>query len=292
MNRISRWLCAATIAAASAIACASALGPDGEAGRFHPGKFVWFDLATDDLPGARAFYGAVFGWDFRAVDGAPASYTLIEHEGGKVGGVFRQARPPGAPVGSRWIALMSVADPAKSAQYVQQNGGQVLLAPKTVAGRGTHAVFRDPQGAMFGVLAASGGDPSDDPVKDGDIFWLDLFAADPAKAATFYAGIAGYAISEVEAAPGHKRIVLASEDIARAGIVPVPGKFGPGWMPYILVEDLSAALDRVRAANGRVVVAPRDDLLAGRLAVIADPNGGVVGVIDWPERVAGNGAAK
>lgn len=83
------------------LAEASPLGPDGEPGRAHPGKFVWFDLATDDQAGARAFYGTVFGWRFRPVEGASSSYTLIEHEGGKVGGMFLQSRPPGASVGPR-----------------------------------------------------------------------------------------------------------------------------------------------------------------------------------------------
>ena len=282
----SRLAMGVLLALSSVLAHPAPLGPDGELGRACPGKFIWFDLATEDPAGARAFYGAVFGWQFRPVDKAPASYTLIEHAGGKVGGMFRQSRPPGAPVGSRWLALISVADPAKAAQYVQQRGGKVLLAPVTVSGRGTHAVFRDPQGAVFGVLAASGGDPPDDPVTDGDVFWLDLFAKDPAQAASFYAGLAGYEVDESEAASGHKRWLLATDGIARAGIVDLaPGKFEPGWLPYILVDDVPETLDQVRRAGGKVVVAPRADLLDGNLAVIADPNGGVVGVVNWVLRV-------
>jgi len=269
-----------------AFACASPLGPDGEPGRFHPGKFVWFDLATDDPDGARAFYGAVFGWRFQPVAKAPASYALIDDGGTKIGGMFRQARPAGAPVGSRWLPLMSVADPGKAAQYVREHGGKVLLAPVTVAGRGTHAVFRDPQGAVFGVLAASSGDPPDDPVSDGDIFWLDLFTPDPSRAADFYVGLANYEVSETDTLAAHRRRMLSTESIARAGVVALPpGKQGPGWLPYILVDDVSTALDRVRRAGGKVVVEPRADLLDGNLAVVADPNGGSVGIVNWTERV-------
>jgi len=287
---ISRLAVAAVFALLSTLAQASPLGPDGESGRFYPGKFVWFDLATEDLAGARAFYGAVFDWQFRPVENAPASYTLIEHEGGKIGGMFRHTRPPSAQVGSRWLALMSVPDAEKAAQYVVEHGGKVLLAPKTVAGRGTHAVFRDPEGAVFGVLAASGGDPPDDPVTDGDVFWLDLFTPDPAKAASFYAGLGGYAVSESRTSSGRPRWVLASEGIARAGIVLLPpGKVGAGWLFYILVEDVPETLDRVRGAGGKVVVEPRPDLLDGKLAVIADPLGGVVGVVDWEIRVDAKG---
>ena len=46
---------------AATLAHAGALGPDGVPGRPLPGKFIWFDLATDNLPAARAFYREVFG---------------------------------------------------------------------------------------------------------------------------------------------------------------------------------------------------------------------------------------
>jgi predicted enzyme related to lactoylglutathione lyase len=283
---IARFGTGILLVLAWALACGTPLGPDGEPGRIHPGKFTWLDLATDDPDGARAFYGAVFGWRFQPVDKAPASYTLIDDGGAKIGGMFKQSRPLGAPVGSRWLALMSVPDPAKAAQYVREHGGKVLLAPVTVAGRGTHAVFRDPQGAVFGVLAASGGDPPDDAVSDGDIFWLDLFTTNPSQAEAFYAGLVDYQVSETETASGHTRRILASEGIARAGIVTLAGdKSGPGWLPYILVDDVPATLNRARRAGGKVVVEPRADLLDSNLAVIVDPNGGTLGIVNWTERV-------
>src|ERR1700756_1843259 len=104
---VSLALAAAVFAMA---AVASPLGPDGDAGRRLPGKFVWLELATENPASARAFYGAVFGWKFREVEGAPASYTLVENESGKVAGLFKHARPASATVGARWLALISVPD--------------------------------------------------------------------------------------------------------------------------------------------------------------------------------------
>jgi len=250
--------------------------------RRHTGRFVWFDLASDDPAGARAFYGAVFGWRFETVAGTAKDYTLIRNDEGSVAGLFRQARPPGAPVGARWLSWISVPDPALSAQRVVQLGGQVLVPPGAVSDRGTHALFRDPQGAVFGVLAASGGDPPDDPVQAGDVFWLDLLTPDPARAAAFYAALIGYEVSESAPGEAPQRRVLSSEGIARAGIVALPPAAArPGWLPYILVDDLAAALRRVGAAGGRIVLAPRAEWLRGQLAVIVDPNGGVIGLVDW-----------
>ena len=281
-----RHLLAVLVLAAHLGASAGPLGPDGEPGRAHPGKFVWLDLATEDPATAQAFYGKVFGWRFKAAAGAPSSYTIIEDATGKVGGMFRQARPAGATVGSRWIALMSVMSPEAAAAYVRRSGGEVLLAPTLVEGRGTHAVFRDPQGAVFGVLAASGGDPPDDPVEDGDIFWLDLFVPAPGEAARFYSGLAGYDAVEATTQDGRKRWILATGEIARAGIVQLPpSRSGAGWLPYILVDDVKAAMARARAAGGKVVAEPRGDVLGGNLAVIADPMGGAIGLVNYVTRV-------
>lgn len=278
-----RFTLAAAIALALHVTAASSspLGPEGAPGQRHSGKFIWYDLATEDVESARAFYGAVFGWKFREVPGAPASYTLIENSSGKVGGLFRQARPPGATVGARWLSLMSVEDVEKAATMVKARGGEVLLAPRAVAGRGTHAVFRDPEGAVFGVLANEGGDPPDSPVDDGDVFWLDLFAHDPAKAAAFYAALGGHAVEAGEIA-GRKRTQLSTQGIARAGIARLPANADkPGWLPYVLVSDVPATVARARAAGGKVVLAPRGDLLDGQLAVIADPFGGLTGIVNW-----------
>lgn len=273
-------------------ALAAPLGPDGVAGRTLPGKFVWLDLATEDPASARAFYGAVFGWKFRDAAGAPVPYSLFENANGKVAGVFRHTRRTGSPVGSRWLALISVADPRAAARLVQERGGQVLVPPNTIRGRGTHAVFQDPDGAVFGVLASEDGDPADTPVRDGDVFWVDLFAPDPAKSAEFYAAIVGYQVDVGEVA-GRKRTLLSTNGIARAGVTQLPANAKrPAWLPYILVDDVRATLERAWKAGGSVVMQPRADLLAGNLAVIADPQGGVIGVVNWVGDPREAGAAR
>ena len=268
---------------AALLAHAGALGPDGTPGRPIPGKFIWFDLATENLPAARVFYREVFGWTFREVAGAPAGYTLIENGNDKVGGMFEMARPQGARVGARWISLISVADPEAAMRTVRSRGGEVLMTPRRVAGRGTHAVFRDPQGAVFGVLASSGGDPADDPVVDGDVYWLDLFTPDPPAAGAFYADVAGYQVGQGRTNMGPPRWYLVTGSVARAGIVAQMGQgLAPAWLPYILVSDVAGTVERAQKAGGKVLVAPNPNRLNGKLAVIADPSGGVLGVVDAP----------
>ena len=271
-------------------AAAAPLGPDGTPGRYLPGKFIWFDLATEDPAAARAFYGAVFGWKFRDAGGRPEGYALIENAGGaKVGGIFRHARPAGAKVGARWLSVISVRDPARASEVARERGGSVLLAPKSVPGRGSHAVLRDPEGAVFAVMAAEGGDPPDTPVADGEVFWLDFYSRDPAKAAAFYAAVTGLEV-DVGEVGGRERTLLSTGGIARAGIARLRAtEDRAGWLPYILVDDVPATLARARRAGGRVLLEPRAHVLGGDLAIIADPLGGVVGVVNWND---GKGGAR
>ena len=132
-----------------------------------PGKFIWFDCVTDNPYGSKAFYGVVFGWDFHSIGSGTGRYTLIENRGRNIGGLHFRPRSQGSAQGSRWISLMSVADPALAARYVEAHGGKVVVAPTVFEGRGTHALFRDDDGAFFGVLKSDTGDPPDGPAVAG-----------------------------------------------------------------------------------------------------------------------------
>ena len=75
--RIDRWarMALAVLGVALAAACASSkphpIPPVTETptGLVTPGKFVWVDLVTDDVAGAKSFYGQLFGWSFDGNEG-------------------------------------------------------------------------------------------------------------------------------------------------------------------------------------------------------------------------------
>lgn len=292
--KISRYrlivLAAVLMLTAACVTTPPVLPPIGEGGPQLPGKFVWFDLITDDLAATRSFYSQVFGWQFR--DAAPGSqgYLLIHNADRDIGGAILHKQASAKVGGARWLALISVADMEQALRRVEQQGGKVVAPPKTIARRGTHALVRDAEGAYFGVLRSDSGDPADTPVADGDFFWADLLAREPARAAEFYRGVTGYEVSAEHIGRGIDRIVLSSGGYARAGIAPLPAAVKQaGWLPYVLVADVAGTVKKVTGAGGRVLVEPRADLLDGNLAVIADPRGGVLGVVNWiaPERNGG-----
>ena len=206
-----------------------------------PGKFIWFDLVTADAYASKAFYGVIFGWDFHSVGSGAGRYTLIENRGRNIGGMHFRPRDKGPAQGSRWISLLSVADLAQAVKYVETHGGKVVVAPTAFEGRGVHALFRDDEGALFGVLKSDSGDPPDAAVAPGEFVWLDLFARDPKKAAEFYRGLAGYDVTVKEPAQT-ARVMLSTSGVPRASIITLPKEVpAPGWLPFVHMDDIAAA---------------------------------------------------
>jgi len=247
-----------------------------------PGKFIWFDLATPAIQAQQSFYGSVFGWSFESPVRTEDQYVLVLNHGHPIGGMFSYEPPDGEQDGATWIGLMSVPDTERAAQAVKANGGSVEINPTQVMGRGRHALFRDPAGAIFGVLNSDSGDPPDYDVEIGDVFWMDLYARNIEQMADFYGALAPFDVKLREIADTVPGKILSIDGVPRAGMVTVDEEANrTAWVPYIRVEDVSATLERVEAGGGFAIVPPDERLFDGNLAVFVDPNGGVTGIIKW-----------
>jgi uncharacterized protein len=131
-----------------------------------PGSLNFNDLRTRDLDAARAFYGAVFGWE--AIEVGPGHAWALPAYGD-----FLEARTPGMREGmasmgaptrfeevvasvapadgdepAHWGITFGVDDADRIAARAVELGGQVLVAPFD-APWVRMAVIRDPQGATF-----------------------------------------------------------------------------------------------------------------------------------------------
>jgi predicted enzyme related to lactoylglutathione lyase len=267
----------------AATAAAPALPPlaDPATGRHIPGKFVWFDLVTPDAKAARAFYSSVFGWAIEDVPAGRATYAVARSGGLPIAGLYTPAATPAVGASARWLSFASVPDVDRAVAKMTARGARVVTPATRVAERGTHALLRDGQGALVGVLQSSSGDRPDEAVAAGEFFWVDLYARDVEAAVQFYADL-GYSIDREDTAGS--RVLLVADGHARAGVLPLPPEGREsGWLPYVQVDDVAATVAKVRAAGGRVLREPDAAVLDGRLAVIADPHGAVLGLIHWQD---------
>ncbi len=131
------------------------------ASEHHPGKLIWVDLVTPDLAAAEHFYGELFGWRFEASAGDAATYAVGRVDGRPLCGILQRAVPSGEHRQSAWLPFFAVVDADKANALALKAGATSLVRPRTYRERGRQAVLRDPQGAPFGVLASSAGDPPD-----------------------------------------------------------------------------------------------------------------------------------
>lgn len=254
---------------------------DPATGQHHPGRWVWADLVTADVAVAAGFYGKVFGWTYETYGGEDdeQTYTLVLADGLPVGGMVFDGRAiKESEPSARWVGFISVPDVATSASAVTQAGGQVVFGPKALGERGETAVFKDPDGTLFGTIHSRNGDPADYAGDLNEWYWLDLWTGDVARAATFYQAVAGYEILPVEGDAVRHGVHLKSGGFLRAGIMEKStARESAVWLPYVRVDDARAATERARAAGGRVLIEPMD-LGKVAVAVIADPTGAPVGI--------------
>jgi predicted enzyme related to lactoylglutathione lyase len=254
-----------------------------------PGKFVWADLVTDDVPKAQAFYGNLFRWSFQNYGG----YVIAANDERPLCGMFQKPRPEGNPEAKpRWIGYMSVDNPKKAERFVTTAGGRVVAASRKFPRRGEQAIFADPEGVLFGVIKSSSGDPEDFLAEPGDWIWLQLLSRDGRKAAEFYRGIGNYEIIENHEPGRLSDLVLTSDGYARATVRTIPPdreRAVPTWLPFVRVSAVGESVAKARQLGGSVLLEPSPDLFEGKVAVVADPTGAAIGLLEWSDALVKGG---
>jgi uncharacterized protein len=223
---------------------------------FH-GRFVWYELMTTDIEGAKAFYGAVLGFGARDAGIQDVNYSLFTLAETGVGGLMplpEDAKKMGAP--PSWIGYVGVDDVDALAGRVPPLGGTIYVAPKDIPGIGRFAVLADPQGAIFAVFKPLT-PMENEPVSGapGHVGWHELAADDWAKAFAFYAELFGWQKAEaVDLGPigTYQLFSLAGQNLGgmfnRTPMVPVAS-----WLYYFNTGEIDAAAERVTSAGGMIL---------------------------------------
>lgn len=247
---------------------------------FQFGKFVWVDLITDDVKTVKKFYADIFAWEYEDLGGG---YTLVSHHGNPVCGILESRRVKEDIRATGWLSYLSVQDVDAAANYIRENGGTILREPWDFDDRGRMSVVKDPQGTVFILLTATGGDPDDILPRLGQWLWSEFITVDAPGAITFYEKLMNYNVEKQELTEGREYLVLKYKHKYRAGIVQTKRQdIKPTWLPYIRVEDPGPVVKRTKQLGGKVLLEPTQDIRKGSVAVIEDPTGGIIAVQKWP----------
>jgi hypothetical protein len=115
--------------------------------------------------------------------------------------------------------------------------------------------------------------------------WVDTDQPNPEAATEFYGGLFGWEFEDQMPTdtPGHYFAGrLRGLDVAGIGSRPDGATWPPAWNTYIWVDSADEAAAAAKKAGGAVMMDPFDVLDAGRMAVVADPQGAAFNV--WEAR--------
>ena len=117
----------------------------------------------------------------------------------------------------------------------------------------------------------------------GAFSWNELMTSNPAAAAEFYGSLFGWVIKDMgEAMHGYRVVNIGESGIGGIMAFPPDGPpMPPHWGSYVTVTDLAATLSKCTALGGQVVMPGMDIPNVGRMAVIQDPQGAVLNVIQY-----------
>jgi predicted enzyme related to lactoylglutathione lyase len=252
----------------------------------------WVDLATTDLDGAKAFYGAIFGWEAMDLptDDQRGSYTMFTKDGKAVAGMAEllaeQAAAGVPPLWSTYIAVDDVDDVVSKATAA---GASVMMPATDVMDSGRVAFIVDPTGAAVGLWQAGSHIGAGVVNEHGTFTWNELITDDTAAAATFYADVFGYRVETTDTPNGPYTMFWAEGNVegnAAAGMLAKNenmGEFPNYWGVYFAVDDCDGCLESAKTRGGKVLMQPMDIPGVGRMAVVQDPQGATFSVMTYEQ---------
>ncbi len=242
------------------------------------GRFCWHDLMTSDPAAAESFYKEIVGWGTDIWEGGEMPYTMFTNAGTALGGVMllpEEAKAQGAP--PNWMAYVAVPDVSETVARAKALGATVYVEPTEIPNAGSFAVLGDPQGAVFAVFASTEDAPNlDKPPAQGEFSWHELATTDHESAFDFYTELFGW--QKTEAMDMGE---MGIYQMYSCGASPLGGMFNkpaempapPHWLHYIMVEDVNAAVEKVKQLGGQVLNGPMEVPGGDFIAQCMDPQG-------------------
>lgn len=250
-----------------------------------PSTFVWYELHTPDAAIAAEFYAPVLGWNIQDSGMPNRKYSLLCVDRTPVGGLLeKHATGFTAGEGARWMGYIGVEDVHRYSRLVEQAGGVVHRAAEEIPGVGTFAVVADPQGAIFTLFQPPAGmTPPEQPAAGtpGMPAWHELAASNSESAFQFYAGLFGWTKSHAfEMGPGLVYQIFAVRSQPIGGIItPANPAEGSGWLFYFHVEEIDAAIERLKRNGGAVLHGPTVVPGGQQTAQCRDRQGACFGIV-------------
>lgn len=109
-------------------------------------RLTHFAINTDDVEATSAFYGSVFGWQFRDY-GPPGFVQILDDSGDQPMGAIQQRRQLLDDEPTRGFeCTIGVDDVERTREAILAAGGRILMEKYTISNVGHLIAFEDPGG--------------------------------------------------------------------------------------------------------------------------------------------------
>jgi predicted enzyme related to lactoylglutathione lyase len=254
------------------------------------GTFSWPELSTTDQKAGVAFYRALFGWDLNDQPMGPTeTYSMFQMRGKPVAAAYTmrpEEKQGGAP--PHWNSYVTVANVDESAKKAESLGGKMIAPPFDVMDAGRMAVIQDPTGAFFQIWQKNRSIGAEILNEPGALCWTELTTSDTKAAEAFYTGLFGWTPKHSAPSSQMEYTEFSVNGQPSIGMMPMnehmPAHVPSYWMPYFQVADTDAAVAKVKALGGNVMVPPQDIPNTGRFAIVSDPQGAMFAVFKYTQK--------
>ena len=113
----------------------------------------------------------------------------------------------------------------------------------------------------------------------GNFHWTELNTRDPEKAKTFYEKTIGWTFDGMPMANGTYWVAKAGEKMV-GGIFDTKTlgmEIPEHWLSYLSVDDIDKRVEKAKKAGATIMREPFDVPGVGRIAILKEPGGAVVG---------------
>ncbi len=251
--------------------------------QYPDGLFSWIDLSTTDPEGAKAFYGGLFGWEFRdRPTDVGTIYTMCQIDGYDVAGLsgmspdmIEQGVPP------VWISYVKHNDVDSVAAKVGEAGGILMFPPMDVMTAGRMTLLQDPTGAPLGIWQPKEHIGAQLVNMPNTLIWNELQTRDSAAARAFYTQVFDWGYDEDANGYGMFKV----GDRIQAGMMQMDENWDANipanWAVYFMVTDVAATVVKAQELGGSILVPVTSAGEMGQFSVIGDPQGGVFTVMQF-----------
>lgn len=258
---------------------------------YKQGTPSWVDLSTTDVNDAKAFYSALFGWDYQDIPmGEEQFYSMAQIDGSAASAIFTQQQEEaenGIP--PHWNVYFTVDDIDVTASKVSDLGGTVIADELDEDASGRLMVGQDPTGAFISFWQAKEHIGAEVRDEHGALTWVELLTSDQESAGKFYTELLGVDIDKdtmptPEGGPYH---MLMVDGMPVAGIMTSPDHLvemgvPSHWEVYFRVDDATSTVETAKSLGATTLFGPEVLPMVGTFAAMQDPQGAVFGIQQLP----------